>query len=772
MTEGESRFEDLISRGHSAAWEQDWGKAASFYQKALEVNPDNTKVVTSLGLALYELGEFERSQEYYQKAARVDPQDPIPVEKMALIKKKLGQKKEASQLGMKAAELYLGREDVQKAIDNWNRVLNINPYDVRAHARLAMVYQRLGWKQKALKAYIHVASILQDTGRPQKAMEAVERALEILPDNIQALRARDMLKKGQALPLPEKPQVPERVQEQVQQAPQLEGPEREAEPEVTDDPIAEARQRALEIMAQTIFEEDMIHTPPSASARRDLGDLLDGNGSGGVLEGDDSMLKLHVSQAIELQTAERTGQAADELKKAVDLGYEHPAAFYNLGYLYYEAGRLESAIRNLRRSVANSEFGLGSRLLLARIKREKELWEEASKEYLEALRIADTKLANLEERDDLQQLYEAMIDDLEKEEEREAHVQMANHIDGLLVRSDWRQVIRDHRSQADEDDDLLPVVDELVESRRNKVISAHREVKKLSQDGYFGAAMERAFLALRDAPTFLPLHITIGDLLLEQGEQSSAVKKYLAVADVYKVQEKLERALALYKKAIDLAPLNIQVRKRYIDILEGYGQKDQALREYVNLADVYYSLAELESSRDTYQRALEFISAVPHEKDWKKTILNRLADIDIQRLDWDSALAVLKKLREVYPGDSENSKQIVELYYRLEDARKAGHEMERFVNVHDPEADQDKIIQYFEDLKEENPHKAGIRRHFSSYYQSIGDKQKAITELDLLGDMLLDEGDRSGAIRVIEDIIDLNPSNVQEYQKLLDQLME
>lgn len=772
MTDGESRFDDLISRGHSAAWDQDWGKAASFYQKALDEKPDNTKVITSLGLALYELGEFERSQEYYQKASRIDPQDPIPIEKLALIKKNLGQRKEASQLAMKAAELYLGREDVQKAIDNWNRVLNINPYNVRAHARLAMVYQRLGWKQKALKSYLHVASILQDTGRPQKAMEAVERALGILPDSVQALRARDMLKKGQTLPLPEKPHMQEREKEEGQQSPQLEAPAREPEPEITDDPIAEALQRSLEIMAQTIFEEDMVQAQQAQSSRRDLGDLLDGNGSGSGLEGDDSMLKLHVSQAIELQTAERTGEAAEELKKAVDLGYEHPAAFYNLGYLYYKAGRLESAMRNLRRSVANSEFGLGSRLLLARIKKEKEIWEEASKEYLEALRIADTKLANLEERDDLQQLYEAMIDDLEKEEEQEAHVQMANHIDGLLVREDWRQVIKSHRAQADEDDDLLPVVDELVESRRNKVISAHREVKKLSQDGYFGAAMERAFLALRDAPTFLPLHITIGDLLLEQGEQSAAVRKYLAVADVYKVQEKLERALALYKKAIDLAPLNIEVRKRYIDILEGYGQKDQALREYVNLADVYYSLAELESSRETYQRALELISAVPHEKDWKKTILNRMADIDIQRLDWDSSLEVFKELRELYPEDSENSKQIVELYYRLDEPRKAGHEMERFVSVHDPEADQDKIIRYFEELKEENPLKAGIRRHFSSYYQSIGEKQGAITELDLLGDMLLDEGDRSGAVRVIEDIIDLNPPNVQEYQKLLDQLMK
>lgn len=769
MMDGGLRFQDLISKGHSAAWDQDWGKAVSFYQRALEEKPDNMKVITSLGLALYELGEYERSQEYYQQAAEIDPADPIPVEKLALIKIKLGQEKDAANLAMQAAELYLDREDVQKAIDNWNRVLVLNPHNVRAHARLAMVFQRLGWRKKAVREYIHVASILHDAGRSNKALESIERALQVIPDNIEAVRAKEIIKVGQPLPLPDRPRdFKRREKDEVEELPQLQASE-EKEPEVTDAPIEEAHQRSLEIMAETIFEEDLARQTRVESRRRGIDDLLD-DGPQGEIEGDDSMLKLHVSQAIELQTGERTGQAADELKKAVDLGYEHPAAFYNLGYLYYETGRLESATRNLRRSVANSEFGLGSRLLLARIKKEKEAWEEASKEYLEALRIADTRLADRTERDDLQQLYEAMIDDLDKEENLEAHIQMCDHIGEMLNRPDWRMVIKEHRQRAEMDRELLPVVDELVESRRNKVISAHREVKRLSDEGHFGAAMERAFLALRDAPTFLPLHVTIGDLLLEQGEQSAAVKKYLAVADVYKVQDKLERALAMYKKAIDLAPLNIEVRQRYIDLLEEYGQKDQALREYVNLADVYYSLAELVRARETYEKALGLVSAVPHENDWRKTILHRMADIDVQRLDWDSALEVFKKIRDSYPEDLDASMHIVELHYRMGNERKAGHEMERYTGRFDPQEESDQIISYYQALKEENPHKSGIRRSLADFYRSQGDREQAITELDLLGDMLLDEGDQERAIEVIQEIIDLNPPHLEEYKKLLRQL--
>jgi tetratricopeptide (TPR) repeat protein len=389
---------------------------------------------------------------------------------------------------------------------------------------------------------------------------------------------------------------------------------------------------------------------------------------------------------------------------------------------------------------------------------------------LEALRIADTQFAPFEERDDLLQLYEAMIDDLEKEEDEEAHIEMCKHINNLLIRQDWRRVLKDHRSKAKRDHDLLPVVDELVESRRSKVVSAHREVKTLYNNGYFGAAMEKAFLALRDAPTFLPLHITIGDLLLEQGRQSAAIKKYLAVADVYKVQDKLERALALYKNIIELAPLNIDVRQEYIDLLEEYGQRDQAVHEYINLADVYYSLAELQRARETYEKALELISVFSLEKDWERDILHRMADIDAQRLDWDSALEVYKRIRDSHPSDKEASKKIIELHYRLGDDRKANHEMERYIGLLDPENEPSRIIQYLEELKEENPKKAGIRKTIASFYQAQGQEQQAVAELDSAGDMLLDEGDRVGAIQIIEEIISLNPANVEDYQKLLSQL--
>ncbi len=61
---------------------------------------------------------------------------------------------------------------------------------------------------------------------------------------------------------------------------------------------------------------------------------------------------------------------------------------------------------------------------------------------------------------------------------------------------------------------------------------------------------------------------------------------------------------------------------------------DEAIQQYLDLAGIYYSLAELDMARKTYQSALRLAqhSTDPHHWTWE--LLNRIADIDMQRT-WD-----------------------------------------------------------------------------------------------------------------------------------------
>jgi len=87
----EDIFQKAMNEGHSAAWDQEWSKAASSYRKALQEIPDQPKALNSLGLALFQLGIFDEALQIYKRVAQISPQDPVPMEKLAQLLERTGQ---------------------------------------------------------------------------------------------------------------------------------------------------------------------------------------------------------------------------------------------------------------------------------------------------------------------------------------------------------------------------------------------------------------------------------------------------------------------------------------------------------------------------------------------------------------------------------------------------------------------------------------------------------------------------------------------------------
>jgi len=146
----EDVFQKAMNEGHSSAWDQEWSKAAGAYRKALQEMPDHPKALNSLGLALFQLGEFDEAQQIYKRVAQIAPKDPVPMEKLAQLLERTGHLKEAIDSAAKAAELFLNQRDVDKAVENWVRVTTLDPENVFAHSRLALAHERLGHKQQAV----------------------------------------------------------------------------------------------------------------------------------------------------------------------------------------------------------------------------------------------------------------------------------------------------------------------------------------------------------------------------------------------------------------------------------------------------------------------------------------------------------------------------------------------------------------------------------------------------------------------------------------------
>ena len=69
MTANKDVFDQAMTRGHSAAWDQQWERAIAFYRAALTEFPDESTALSSLGFALLKTEQPEEALRAYQRAA-------------------------------------------------------------------------------------------------------------------------------------------------------------------------------------------------------------------------------------------------------------------------------------------------------------------------------------------------------------------------------------------------------------------------------------------------------------------------------------------------------------------------------------------------------------------------------------------------------------------------------------------------------------------------------------------------------------------------------
>src|SRR6266508_281134 len=271
----EAVFQKAMNEGHSAAWDQEWSKAALAYRQALQEIPDQPKALNSLGLALYQQAHFEEALQIYKRVAHITPTDPVPMEKLAQLLERTGHLKEAIGAAFRAADLFLNQRDIDKAIENWVHVTTLDPEHVLAHSRLALAHERMNHKVRAVAEYLAVASLVQRTGNMEKTVELINKALKLNPESAEARQAQTLLRAGQLLPKPLRPKggTGPIAMAQVKQ---LDQPKKKTDSGL--DPIGEARQKALTRLAEILFDYSTDDGAPQVQARRGLQALMRGTG--------------------------------------------------------------------------------------------------------------------------------------------------------------------------------------------------------------------------------------------------------------------------------------------------------------------------------------------------------------------------------------------------------------------------------------------------------------------------------------------------------------
>ena len=766
MPGSEELFQQAMNEGHSAAWDQEWDKVGAAYRRALQEFPDHPRALNSLALALYQVADFEEALKTYMRVVQLSPNDPIAVEKVAQLSERLGDLNTAIGAAMRAADLYLNQREVDKALENWVRVTTLNPEHAAAHSRLALVHEKLGHSQQAVNEYLAIASLYQRSGDAAKTQQLVDRALQLMPASPEARQAAALLRTGQLLPKPVRSKGgtgPIRMA----QVRELEKP-REATPGL--DPIAEARQKALTQLAEILF--DYSDESPASVQRRGLAAIVRGTGQLALQQAEQSRVVLHLGQAIDALTRNQDAQAAEELDRVVDNGFSHAAVNFLLGMLRAHGERFESAQRHLQVSTKHLDYSLASRLLQGELLGKKGMVREAAIEYLEALRLADSMTVPAEQAEGIRQMYEPIMEAQRTQPDEDALRRIGENVREFLLRPDWRERAAKAREQLPraEGGALLPLADVLLQAQASQVLESINRIHQLARDGHLRSAMSEAFDALHHAPTYLPLHTLIGDLLIQEGRTPEAITKFGVIAQAYSVRGEPEQATRLLRRVIQLAPMDLAARRHLIDQLVSRGQVDEAISEYLELADIYYRLAELDMARKTFTTALRIVQQSGADRAWNVRILQRMADIDMQRLDWKQALRVFEQIRTLRPDDETVRRSLVDLNLRMGQKEQAAAEMDGFISYLESHGQNDKSINFLVDLIQDHEDQTFLSRKLAEQLHRAGRSEDALSLLDNLGESLLKAGRSEEAVEIVQQIIRMNPPAVNDYRRLLAQL--
>ena len=763
MAGNEEVFQKAMNQGHSAAWDQNWTQAASSYQQALAEFPDNPKALNSFALAQFQLQQYDAALKTYMRAGRVSREDPIPFEKISQIYERLGNIREAAQSALYAAELYLKLHDLDKALENWSEVIQLDPGNLQAYSRLALIHEKIGSIPQAIQEYLATASILQNSGSTPKALEILKRAAALQPGNDEISAAIKSIEGGQTLPLPLRPKGSTSVL-RMAALKQMAGAQTEVEQ--SPNPVVEARQKALSVFADVLF--DIEDDSREAVARRELAAIVKAAGREDAGGPDHTQILRHLGAAIDAQMRENETLATTELLHAVDAGFDNQAAFFDIGLMLSNTKQFDKALEYIQKSARHIDYALAAQLVSGKILRALNRLPASAASYLEALKLADVAVVTPAEAETLQQLYEPLIEALSREKDAHVLTKLCDNVEQMLMRDNWRTNLKRMREgMASPDGQALPLAEIIVQAQSSQVIEAMKKVSDLVDADHLRSAVDEAFHALVTAPTYLPLHIQIVDLMLREKRTDEAIIKLGVVANAYAARGEGGQATAILKRLLQLSPMDMSARNRLIEQYQSRGLVDEALGEYFSLAEIYYRLAELDMARKVYTTALHVAQQPNATRSWGIKILQRMADIDMQRLDLRQALRVFEQLRTMVPEDASVRESLVDLYMRMGQTQQAQSEIEGYVATLERSHDKD-VLPFLRKMLETYPSNIMIVRSLAEQLHKRGHGKEAVTLLDALGDRLVRTGDKQALTAVVNQILSMNPPNADAYRTLLE----
>ncbi|MEJ2747985.1 MAG: tetratricopeptide repeat protein, partial [Anaerolineae bacterium] len=548
MAKDQALFNDSLNRGHSYLWDQHWEEAIAAFETAVSISNNEPAPYAGLGDAYMGLEQNNKALENYKLAARYSRGNIIYLRKVAEMQEQIGLTHEAGKTYMALGEMALSRRRLNEAMDNWHRAVRLEPNLLRAHQRLANIYQRQGAVRNAIQEYLTIAHILQSQNDNAQALEACQLALQLDPRNPDILTAIELVKQGKRIFKSKDPvtsplvgvtgmlrQIAESGQEEWDPAKQ------DAE---TAAPVQDARRLAMEELAVGLFDDDSEDDTDINKLQRD-----------------------HlISQALDYQRRGMVNEAISSYEKAIKAGEDSTAAHFNLGLLYQDKLRFEEAIREFEISVQQREYKLASHFALGECYRGRGRIEQAIEHFINVLKIVDLKTVQHSQADRLIELYENLADSLAAQGEHDQATAFANALVEFLSHKGWQDKVQQARERLDSISDAgMMILGDVLTAGTQQVLESLYLSQEYTKRGMYNTAVEEIYRAIQLSPDYLPAHMQLAEVLSRQGRREVAAKKFTTIANTFHIRGDTNSAITSLERVVELSPLDLSTRAKLID---------------------------------------------------------------------------------------------------------------------------------------------------------------------------------------------------------------
>ncbi|GIK39374.1 MAG: hypothetical protein BroJett011_32070 [Chloroflexota bacterium] len=765
MAGDQNKFQTAMIHAERFSDQGNWPEAIKAYRFALAEFPNNEVAIIGFGKANLVMGQAEIAWKAFQQVLRINPGNYQALNFIGEIQEQQGQVDAAAETYLRIGYVFAGRQDLEAAIEAWQRAIELVPDKVDAHQKLAQALVQQGQPRMAARQYLALAAIYQDRDNNEQALQHIQEAQALLPKDPGVAAALSALEEGYPIDPDEISETPlPEIGDMADYGEDFRGGgffeeedpfaiETDSEPAkgVVGGLIEATQQRALTELANVIFEDDNKALPATIS--RDQINLL-------------------IIQAIDLQRQDKLTDAINNYRQVTQAGAGRPSLYFNLGVLYKDLGQFNEAAKMFKMSAQERAYQVSAQFALAETYQAANNLELALKHYIETLKIVDLQNASSEKTEKLLQTYEELSEQYLSQPNAPKADGFITAVRRFFANSAWQEKATEARARMDsvtEDGAAMSLVEFLESAETEVVITAMALTSEYLKRNFLMTAAEECLRAIQKAPTYLPLHVRLADILLKQEHTDEAINKYLYIARVYLMRNQPDQAVNIYQRILRLAPMDVTVRAKLIELYIYHQNTEQALEQYLILADSYYQLAQVDRALEKYNEALRLAASSSNALTWRADILSRMGDIYSQRFDWARATTALEDLLKINPQDERTQRQLIDLYYKQNKVNQATKTLDGLLAVYQ-RYNPLKALELLKELISLYPDDMFLRQRLAVAFAQNGMTREAIKEYDTLGEMQLENGLRSQAMQTIQAIINLGPDDLEGYRRLLSQI--